>query len=442
MRKEHEWYIGDFTKYGEVKNSKSYIKIIKDDLIASVQNNAIFLQSSIDWLNFKAFSEEEISKRHLGNFKYLAKFKNDNEIFEILNKYFGVNFNMDEEKRKEFEKEFEATKLIDKKPVSELKKIKTVKVKTIASAVMPTTQVVKQPCEREVYHAFLNNLTDIDLIKLYRTETVESKQNQIFTKLIFRKDQHNYSWDTKIKNHIRKNKHKIEKYSKKSTEDDLYEDIMENVIETVKSYFDVDSGFKFSTYMWCVITNTINRELQGLNYKKRKKTSSDMICIDMQYDEGKMWDEVISSENVGRIKALDSKTSFEHRYSLRSLIDYIKNDILKAEYVDVNKELEKEMIEVVNNKKNDYEKIKNLAHKYNMRIGDVFLVKDKIVNELKKKQYLDLINNIEHDIDDGVFSVKHNCSKSQVTSLKSKLNKHLREEMLKLELGLEEIFNQ
>lgn len=78
--------------FGEVKANKIFTNVVgKNGKTAYISKRRVSLQDykAEYGPTAKAFSEEEIKARHLGKVKCIVKFKTDDELKEILSKYFA-----------------------------------------------------------------------------------------------------------------------------------------------------------------------------------------------------------------------------------------------------------------------------------------------------------------------------------------------------------------
>ena len=114
-----------------------------------------------------------------------------------------------------------------------------------------------------------HNEDEIKLINLFRKETNIKKRDKIFENILTKKDEKGRSWSWKIKNYIKQNKYKIQERSN-LTDEDIYHEVLINFFETIAKHFNPNKNFKFTTYGWYVIVNTLNKINQKL-YSRRDK---------------------------------------------------------------------------------------------------------------------------------------------------------------------------
>jgi hypothetical protein len=80
-------FLSDF---GEVKENKTFMNVTKNGKVAYISKKRVSLQEIKPEYssNAKTFTDQEIKQRHLGKVKCIVKFKNEDELKQILTAYF------------------------------------------------------------------------------------------------------------------------------------------------------------------------------------------------------------------------------------------------------------------------------------------------------------------------------------------------------------------
>ena len=79
-------------KFGTVKEVKHYIEVADPSFKrALITKRCVHLEDGSKKYSDKmrVYTEEEIKKRHMGKIKCIAKYKNEIQLVEILEKYFS-----------------------------------------------------------------------------------------------------------------------------------------------------------------------------------------------------------------------------------------------------------------------------------------------------------------------------------------------------------------
>ena len=280
----------------------------------------------------------------------------------------------------------------------------------------------------------LTNLSEIELIELFRRETTSNRmKSKIFDTILFSKKTHDKTWHQNITSHVNRNKYKLGYCDASINADDIYQEIMKAFYKMVTKWFNVETNFSFSTYAWYVINTAVDRYFQTLNTKKRKHDFY-FVNFDEAHDEGKMNYEVVCNQGFGVYQTAEKVEGFEQVFVYKDIVEHIKNSF-KIEEINEAKSLVDEIKELIRNKCTNNEVMNSISIKYDKSIEDILSLKTKINENMENELYLDIIKMIEHDVkDDGIVAQKHNCSRSQITKNKQKLAEIVKKELKKLEI--------
>jgi hypothetical protein len=268
----------------------------------------------------------------------------------------------------------------------------------------------------------LQDKTDIELIKLFRTETSEKQKSIIFNAIFFRKTKRDYSWDQIIRQKARNNKQKADYYNLGLDEDDIYQEITSAFIKALTRWFDVNSMVACDAYLWRVIDSYTNRLFQKQKTHKRSVCSNSIIKLDNMYDDSKTFDEVISTQNeTGVFRTFQKTDSIEKELFYKDLLTFIK-DIFKPLNIDASIELQKELLIIIRQEKSSENLLSHVAIKFGIDLEEAIKLKDKLNENLDRQMYCDIIKLMQKDIkDDGIVARKYACSNCHITKLKRKL---------------------
>lgn len=281
-----------------------------------------------------------------------------------------------------------------------------------------------------------SDLSEIDLIKLYRRTNSQRKRSMIFNVILFEKTCGNKTWDENIKNYVYNSRGRLSYHDSYHDVEDLYQEVLQSLHVTLEKYFNVNSQYGFATYAWQVIRTAVDRVFQTSRTKKRKIKIHQSIEINNLYDENKKFVDVISNANMGIYRTVQKEISIDELFFQKDLLDYLKRT-LQPEPIDGNEFLIKELKKLVTNKCTNVRILKNLAIKYDVSLEKIQEMKEQLKENIEKQMFLDILRFIEHEVrDDGVLAKRYKCSRSQITKNKQKLAGVLKREVNKVGLGL------
>lgn len=284
------------------------------------------------------------------------------------------------------------------------------------------------------------NLSEIELVKFFRSEKNSNVRNQILKSLLFRKGPNGTSWHQKICSHIRNYcTSRIFKYNNRVNENDLYEEVMKKTVDVLDRHFDLNTQYGFATYYWHVIRTSIERVFQDLDkaYEHEKRS----VSLSDPYDETKAFCDVISTENVGCHYQTAKKTSnFEKIFFYRQIIDFIRNALQPIEF-EASTLLKHELTNLKFGKKTNIVVLKALAEQHNLPISEIIRIKDIIQGNLEKELFSDILKFLETGTrDDSALAKKYNHSRAHITKMKKKFGKFVKNELTKINVSIGDIF--
>lgn len=284
----------------------------------------------------------------------------------------------------------------------------------------------------------LVNLSDTELIKLYRSEVEKVNKDKIFNFLLYRERQDGKSWHKNIKTHISKEIKKFY-FCNFIDEDDLYQIVLKKFHDTIVKNFDVNSNFCFSTYVWWAIQSSINRVIQEFLTKKRKNEMNKAENVDI--DE---FDSISQSQNFGFIKTLEKKIGYDEVLFYRELIRKIKNDLSVEDDDNINdKILRTELIYLIKHNEDNFYYLNEISKRYKLSMEEIRGKIGVLRANLERRLFIDLIHLYEHGVrDDEILTYKYKCTKNFVSKARKHMNEKMKEKIqTELNLTTADIFN-
>ena len=288
----------------------------------------------------------------------------------------------------------------------------------------------------------LKELSEAELIELYRKNDNRFLHSKIFKTLLYEKQSGGKSWHQNILTHVGRSSYRINLYESDDLENsDLYQEIMKKFLEIVTFRFDIKSKFGFATYAWHVINSAVDRKFQSMRTKKRNiRSGGHKIEINHQFSENKKIADVISDRDYGLYRTLEKSHGFERIFFYKSLLNNIYN-MLEPEKIVENESLINELTKMIRGKSTRYELLQNLAIKYDRTIEQIYNLKQKLTSNIEKQMYLDIIKFIEHDVkDDSIIASKYKCSRGQITKMKEKLAEMCRRHLKSMNMTVNDCF--
>ncbi len=329
---------------------------------------------------FVEVTEQEAKKKHLGKVRCLGTVTSENELLEILSKYFS------------FEISFNPQKPVIQEKNSSLKQLASFKIKKYSEI-----RIDQAPQDRD----------EKELIKAYRETTCLKMKDKIFSTILFKRGVNGKTWSQIVKNYISYNKHKFSHFQDR-TEEDFYQDIVLALHKQVSKWFDISSESCFSTYAWFVIKCAFSRILQTLSTQKRKITQN----VELDNPEY-IWSEVISSEST-----LSPQTNFVDQFININLCEHIEA-MFQLKQITAPAELKEELLKIIRNKSTVHNSLYSLAKKYKMNVEDIFSLERDLRENLKKSMIHDIIVHLKYGISgDEQIATKFKRSKGHVTKTK------------------------
>lgn len=287
----------------------------------------------------------------------------------------------------------------------------------------------------------LEAYSDAELISLFRKEN-ESNRNRITKYLLFEKKVHGKTWNQKIWVAVTLNKDKLSIDSSNDV-DDLYQEAVQAFHKTLSYWFDIESGYGLSTYVWPAINSAINRVFQKITKTKKRIAlkEENEIEINLMYDNNKKFQDVISNKDVGNLKSQAKEEDFERVIFYRDIIDFLKLS-LSHENIDADKNLIKDLTSITNLRKNNNIDFNELSRKYRVKISYIKNIRNLIVRNIEKSMYKDFMSSFEYNVKSkDSLAKKYNCSKTQISKQIDLMNKQFKKQLLKIDLHCKEIFS-
>lgn len=287
----------------------------------------------------------------------------------------------------------------------------------------------------------LLNLSEVELIKLYREETNQRKRDKIFNVIFFGKNNGGKNWHQYIRGHAIQNKYRSDYYDSGFDVDDLYQEIVQAFMKVLDKWFDLKSKFGFSTYVWYAINSAVDRVFQSSKTCKRYISKGSQLEINQQiWNENIKVSDVVAREPFGNFRAIEKESGIEQIFFCKDLLNYLKEAFIQEE-VEVSENLKNELLTFIRDKTVSPKILENLVTKYDMSEDEMMILKYKLSKNLEKQMFVDIIKFIEKDVkDDEALATKYNCSRSQITKYRQKLIEVFKKKMKTADLSLSEFF--
>ncbi len=287
----------------------------------------------------------------------------------------------------------------------------------------------------------LRELCEKDLVRVYRSTKSGKIKNKIFRIILFERGCGGATWHQIIHNFIQQNRSRLDRYNMLS-ESDLYQEACTHLHIELEKWFDPDVRWEFSTYTWDTIKTSMN--ILFKRYAKiKRKTSSNIYNLEINnlYGEHMKYEEVISSESVGKLQTANKEDGKETKYFQRVVVDCI-NKKLATRDVEIPKELADDLLKIIKMKANTKEVLAHVSKKHNITKERLVELKKIYTEEFEKMMFKDIIRYSFWGIkDDGLLSKKFNRSRGQITKVKYKLYDFAKKELKKeFDLTVDEIF--